>query len=127
MTKKVRTKKGNYVGLWLYAPRLLLLAHSYLLAGLLCFLAGCATNGASPDGSPFRGRSVLFPEPAALPPQGALPDPLLMLDGRQVNSREQWFQERRPELKALFEHYMYGQIPPKPAQMRSKVVGEYKD
>src|SRR5205814_664516 len=101
------------------------LAHSYLLANLLCSLVGCATNREIPDCSSFRNLSEFFPEPAALPPQAGLPDPLLMLDGRRVSSREQWFQERRPELKALFEHYMYGQIPPKPAQMRTKVIGEY--
>ena len=74
----------------------------------------------------MRGRSPLpaaapstqasFPEPSALPPQAALPDPLVMFDGRRVTSRDQWFKERRPELQALFQHYMYGAIPPKPAQ-----------
>jgi len=50
-----------------------------------------------------------------------------MLDGRRVSSRAEWFKERRPEVKALFEHYMYGAIPPKPTQMRSRIVGEYRD
>ena len=31
-----------------------------------------------------------------------------------VTSPEQWFRRRRPELKALFQHYMYGQMPPRP-------------
>jgi hypothetical protein len=35
-----------------------------------------------------------------------------MLDGRRVATRDQWFSERRPELKALFQHYMYGYLPP---------------
>ena len=43
-----------------------------------------------------------FPEPSALPFQAALPDPLVMLDGRRVTSRDQWVKERRPELLALF-------------------------
>jgi hypothetical protein len=36
----------------------------------------------------------------------------MMLDGRTVATREQWFEQRRPELKALFQHYMYGWFPP---------------
>ena len=53
--------------------------------------------------------------------------PLVMLDGRRVTSREQWVKERRPELQALFQHYMYGTIPAKPAQMRVKILGEHRD
>ena len=68
-----------------------------------------------------------FPEPSALPSQAALPDPLVMFDGRRVSSTNQWFRERRPELKALFQHYMYGAIPPKPAHVQTKVLGEYHD
>ena len=37
-----------------------------------------------------------------------------MLDGRRVNTRDQWVTERRPELLALFQHYMYGALPPQP-------------
>ncbi len=68
-----------------------------------------------------------FPSAAALPPQPAMPDPLVMLDGRRVSSRAEWFHERRPELQALFEHYMYGPIPPKPAHMSIKQLGEHHD
>ena len=68
-----------------------------------------------------------FPEPSALPFQAALPDPLVMLDGRRVTSRDQWVKERRPELLALFQHYMYGAIPPKPAHTRARDLGEYHD
>ena len=68
-----------------------------------------------------------FPPAAALPPQSTMPDPLVMLDGRRVNSRAQWFDQRRPELKALFEHYMYGPIPPKPARVAIKLLSEHHD
>jgi dienelactone hydrolase len=50
-----------------------------------------------------------------------------MLDGRRITSRDQWFKERRPELKALFEHYMYGAIPSKPAHVQVTNLGEYHD
>lgn len=88
-----------------------------ILAAVALFIEGCATQ-------PER---IFFPEFSALPPQAAFPDPLVMLDGRRVTSREQWIKERRPELKALFQHYMYGSIPPKPAHMQANLVGEYRD
>jgi dienelactone hydrolase len=50
-----------------------------------------------------------------------------MLDGRPVTSQSQWLKERRPELKALFQHYMYGAIPPKPKQAVARKLGEYHD
>ncbi|HVK09043.1 MAG TPA: acetylxylan esterase [Gemmataceae bacterium] len=60
----------------------------------------------------FFGRAAgAFPEPADLPKKPALPDPLVMLDGTKVTTREQWTEKRRTELKALFQHYMYGTIP----------------
>ena len=74
--------------------------------------------GAFPAAGAAPSAQASFPDPSALPPQAALPDPLVMLDGRRVTSRDQWFKERRPELKALFQHYMYGAIPPKPAHTR---------
>jgi hypothetical protein len=53
-----------------------------------------------------------FPDALALPSHPELPDPLVMLDGSRVASPEQWSEKRRPELKALFQHYMYGWMPP---------------
>ena len=72
-------------------------------------------------------KRAAFPDAATLPAQTALPDPLVMLDGRRVTSRAQWENERRPELKELFQHYMYGAIPPKPANTKFKVVAEHRD
>jgi dienelactone hydrolase len=66
-----------------------------------------------------------FPGFASLPSQTNLPDPLVKLDGTRVNSRDQWVQQRRPELKAMFEHYLYGSLPPAPARISSRVTGEY--
>jgi hypothetical protein len=53
--------------------------------------------------------------------QPGLPDPLEMLDGRKVTTREMWIKKRQPELIRLFQHYMYGQIPPKPESVSGKV------
>lgn len=65
------------------------------------------------------------PDPLTLPARSALPDPLVMLDGAPVRSPEQWTQECRPELKALFQHYMYGWMPPA-ASVTGKVEREDK-
>ncbi|MBI3118793.1 MAG: acetylxylan esterase, partial [Candidatus Hydrogenedentes bacterium] len=53
-----------------------------------------------------------FPPVAELPERVAPPDPLVMLDGSRVDSVEMWESKRRPELKALFQHYVYGYSPP---------------
>jgi hypothetical protein len=55
-----------------------------------------------------------FPPPDALSPKPELPDPLVMLDGTKVASKADWEAKRKPELKALFQHYMYGRLPPPP-------------
>jgi hypothetical protein len=62
-----------------------------------------------------------FPSPDNLPAQSGLPDPLVMLDGRKVTNREMWINERRPELIRLFQHCMYGQLPPQPKAVSGKV------
>ncbi|HZE98526.1 MAG TPA: acetylxylan esterase [Planctomycetota bacterium] len=53
-----------------------------------------------------------FPEPSALPVRAELPDPLTTFEGKKIATREEWEKTRRPELKALFQHYMYGFLPP---------------
>lgn len=55
-----------------------------------------------------------FPDASKLPLKAELPDPLVMFDGKKIESKEQWLNERRPELKKLFEHYMYGRAPAAP-------------
>jgi pimeloyl-ACP methyl ester carboxylesterase len=55
-----------------------------------------------------------FPAFADLKPQAELPNPLVTLSGKKVESQEDWEKTRRPELKHLFQHYMYGKLPPTP-------------
>jgi hypothetical protein len=64
-----------------------------------------------------------FPDPEQLPSSPQLPDPLVCLDGTKVTSRQLWESKRKPELKALFQHYMYGYIPaaPKAGEVRFSV------
>ncbi len=72
------------------------------------------------------GRALAaFPEPDALPAQAAPPDPLVSSSGQRVTTREGWT-HRAAELRALFQHYEYGMIPP-PAKFAVKVVREDKE
>ncbi len=59
-------------------------------------------------------RAADFPEIGELPSIKELPDPLVMLDGMRVSTSKQWSEHRKPELKALFQHYMYGELPAAP-------------
>ena len=52
-----------------------------------------------------------FPSSEKLPPVAALPDPLVMSDGARVATKEDWLTKRTPELRDLFQHYMYGTRP----------------
>jgi hypothetical protein len=61
-----------------------------------------------------------FPPASKLPSRPELPDPLMMLDGSKVTTKEDWVNKRRPELKELFQHYMYGYLPP-PEKITAKV------
>jgi hypothetical protein len=59
-----------------------------------------------------------FPPASQLPAQPGLPDPLTTFDGKKVKTKEEWVNKRRPELKKLFEHYMYGYMPAKPDNVK---------
>ena len=76
---------------------------------------------------PAPAPGVEFPEVAQLPERAEMPDPLVMLDGEPVTSPEQWVGRRRPELKALFQHYMYGEMPPRPPGQAIAIEREDRD
>jgi hypothetical protein len=69
------------------------------------------------------GRADEFPPAEKLPDRSDLPDPLVMLDGTRITTVRDWNEKRRPELKKLFEHYMYGTMP-KPVAIRATVERE---
>jgi hypothetical protein len=68
------------------------------------------------------GIAADFPPPAELKPSAELPDPLVMLDGTKITTKETWESKRKPELKALFQHYMYGRLPPTPKVQKYNVL-----
>ncbi len=55
-----------------------------------------------------------LPEFEELPEVSELPDPFMLLDGTPVDSMREWNELRKPELKKLFQHYIYGYLPPAP-------------
>jgi hypothetical protein len=65
-----------------------------------------------------------YPEPGQLPSKPELPDPLVMFNGDRVTTKEQWAEKRRPELKALFQYYMYGYSPAAPEKVTATIDRE---
>lgn len=66
-----------------------------------------------------------FPPFAELKPQNELPDPLVLMNGKKVVDFSEWDKLRRPELKQLFQHYMYGKLPAAPQSLEEKLL--FKD
>jgi hypothetical protein len=90
-------------------------------------LTACAAAGmmaATTLGPPSLPPAADLPPLTDLTPNPDMPDPLVMFDGRRVTTREQWEKERRPELKTLFQHYMYGCMPPPPKKIQAAVAYE---
>lgn len=85
------------------------LSKTLILTALVGVVSGCQTIEA-PDAMTT---TLSLPNAADLPPQ-PLPDPLLTFSGRRISTVAEWNRNRRPELKALFAHYMYGAMPPAP-------------
>jgi len=54
-----------------------------------------------------------------------LVDPLqFAFRDKKVANKDEWFNARRPELKRLIQHYMYGYFPPPPEKVDAKVERE---
>jgi dienelactone hydrolase len=60
-------------------------------------------------------------EPSRLPRIPGFPDPLTRLDGSRVTTGAHW-EKRRRELKALFQYYEYGHLPPGPQNVKARLV-----
>ena len=65
----------------------------------------------------------LPPDFDALPRMNGLPDPLKFLDGKPVRTAADW-KARRAEIRALYEKYDLGKIPPKPKLDRAVMLDE---
>lgn len=57
--------------------------------------------------------------------ENRLPDPLVTLDGREVNNTDMWWNVRRPEILNMVETELYGRAPGPPEKMVTRVVSKY--
>ncbi len=53
-----------------------------------------------------------WPDPSQLPIRESAPEALVFFDGRRVTSKDEWERQRKPEIRALMQHYMHGIMPP---------------
>ncbi|MCC6494434.1 MAG: acetylxylan esterase [Pirellulales bacterium] len=74
--------------------------------------------------TPLSLHAAEFPPPERLPRVPELPNPLVTFDGTPITTAAQWQTQRKPELKRLFEHYMYGRQPAAPPQTFGRVLFE---
>src|SRR5215207_161424 len=65
-----------------------------------------------------------LPQPDKLPSIPEFPDVLTTRDGTKVTTKKDWEEKRRPELKELFQTYMYGRYPAKPEKVTAKLLFE---
>ena len=79
---------------------------------LLLALACTDTDSPSPQ--------QVFESVDQLTAHAALPDPLLLKNGEPVTSSAMWHEQRVPEIRGLFEHYVYGYMPP-PAPVQTTI------
>lgn len=87
---------------------------NYLSAALFCLSLLSA--------APMLMAQSTFPPFADLKPQAELPNPLVTLAGKKVADVNEWEKVRRPELKQLFQHYMYGRLPAAPQSVSVKTL-----
>ncbi len=64
---------------------------------------------------------ISLPDVAELPVDTLLPAPLLTMGGEAVLSVDDWETVRKPEIKDLFSHYMYGYLPAPPERVQFSI------
>ena len=94
-----------------------------LIPIVIGLLVGCGTT--SEFSSQPNKLEYKFSDVANLPIQKSLADPFLMPDGKRVESSQDWMRQR-DYLKAMLTNYQYGQMPPRPKQIKIKKVGSTK-
>lgn len=62
------------------------------------------------DGNPDSPFAANYDETKANP-FPALPDPLILNDGKRVNTAKRWWQQRRPQIVEFFDREIYGRVP----------------
>jgi hypothetical protein len=78
-----------------------------------------------PDGDPKSPNHANFDESKV--PSYALPDPLILNNGRKVTSAEMWWKERRPKIVELFDREIYGRVPAVTPKVNWEVTSTTKE
>ena len=78
-----------------------------------------------PSGDPKSPDAANFDE--AKVPAYALPDPLLLKNGKKVTAAEIWWKQRRPEILEDFDREIYGRVPANTPKVNWEVVSTTKE
>ncbi|MFZ0734469.1 MAG: acetylxylan esterase [Candidatus Sulfotelmatobacter sp.] len=78
------------------------------------------------DGDPKSPNAANYDESKANP-YPALPDPLVLENGKRVTSARIWWQERRPEIVEDFDSEIYGRVPKDAPAVRWEVASTTKE
>jgi hypothetical protein len=91
---------------------------------LLHISSGSLRRGA--DGDPESANAANYDE-AKAGLTSALPDPLLLKNGKKVTSAKMWWEERRPEIVEDFDREIYGRVPANTPKVHWEVVSTTKE
>lgn len=97
---------------------------------IMVVYSACSTDsgngfGRNPAPEPENPHPYDFPDPGDLPKRPDPPDPLLLFEtGEEISTARTWREKRRPEIRALFETYVYGQAPGRPRDLQWTVKEE---
>ena len=78
-----------------------------------------------PDGDPKSPNAANVDE-SKVPPY-ALPDPLVLNNGKKVTTAEVWWKERRPEIVEIFDREIYGRMPKDTPKVNWEVLSTTKE
>jgi hypothetical protein len=75
-----------------------------------------------PDGDPKSPNAANFDE-SKVPAYPSLPDPLILKNGKRVDSPQVWWSQRRPEIVEEFDSEIYGRVPKVTPAVHWEVAG----
>jgi hypothetical protein len=78
-----------------------------------------------PDGDPKSPNAANFDESKVTP--YALPDPLVLNDGKRVKNAKVWWSKRRPEIVEAFDREVYGRVPVETPKVNWEVSSTTKE
>lgn len=78
------------------------------------------------DGAPHSQNPANYDE-AKVPPYPSLPNPLVLKNGKKVDSPEMWWDQRRPEIVEDFDREVYGRAPKTTPKVNWEVVSTTKE